>query len=57
MAKLVQFLPGRPGQEPGYSLEIFNAAGENIAVVTVGEYQIGPFTANESLHVRSLAEA
>ena len=57
VATVVDFHPGRPGQEPGYSLEIFNAAGENIAVVTVGEYQIGPFTANESLHVRSLAEA
>jgi hypothetical protein len=54
---VVEFHPGRPGQEPGYSLEVFNAVGETVAVVTVRESQIEPLTANELLHVRALAGA
>lgn len=49
--------PGQPGQEPGYSLEVFNAVGDTVAVVTVGESAIVPLNANELLHVRPLAEA
>ncbi len=56
VATLVEHHPGRPGQEDGYSLEVFNAVGETVAVVTVGESQIEPLTANELLHVRPLAE-
>ena len=47
----------QPGQEPGDTLEVFNAVGETIAVVTVHESQVAPLTANELLHVRALAEA
>jgi hypothetical protein len=36
-------------------LEVFNAVGGSIAVVTVRESQIEPLTANELLHVRPLA--
>ena len=54
---MVESHPGRPGQEPGYSLEVFNAVGETIAVVTVRESQIESLTANELLHVRALAGA
>ena len=54
VATVVEFHPGQPGQEPGYSLEVFNAVGETVAVVTVRESQIQPLTANELLHVRAL---
>lgn len=54
LATVVEFHPGRPGQEPGYSLEVFNAVGETVALVTVRESQIEPLTANELLHVRAL---
>ena len=56
VATVVEFHPDRPGQEPGYSLEVFNAVGETVAVVTVRESQIEPLTANELLHVRALAQ-
>lgn len=55
VATLVEFHSGRPGQESGYSLEVFNAVGDTVAVVTVRESQIEPLTANELLHVRPLA--
>ena len=57
VATIVEYHEGRPGQEPGYTLEVFNAVGESVAVVTVRESQIEPLTANELLHVRPLAEA
>jgi len=53
---VVEYHPGRPGQEPGYSLEVFNAVGDTVAVVTVRESQIEPLTSNELLHVRQLAQ-
>lgn len=53
---VVEYHPGRPDQEPGYSLEVFNAVGDTVAVVTVRECQIEPLTSNELLHVRQLAE-
>jgi hypothetical protein len=36
----------------GYSLEVFNATGETIAVVVVEEDQIEPLQSDEILHVR-----
>ena len=54
---MVEYHPGQPGQEPGYSLEVFNAVGDTVAVVTVRESAIVPLNANELLHVRPLAEA
>ena len=57
VATIVEYHEGRPGQEPGYTLEVFNAVGESVAVVTVRESQIEPLTANELLHVRPLAGA
>ena len=56
VATVVEYHPGRPGQEPGYSLEVFNAVGETVAVVTVRESQIEPLTSGDLLHVRPLAE-
>jgi hypothetical protein len=57
VATVVEYHAGQPGQEPGYSLEVFNAVGDSVAVVTVRESAIEPLNANELLHVRPLAEA
>jgi hypothetical protein len=46
-----------PDDEDGYSLEVFNAVGETIAVIAVAESQIEPLMTNEVLHVRVLEEA
>ena len=40
--------------EDGYSLEIFNALGDTIAVVTVPESMIDPLTKDEVFTVRSV---
>jgi len=57
VATIAETHPGRPGQEAGYSLEVFSAVGETIAVVTVRESQVEPLNGNEVLHVRQLDEA
>lgn len=57
VATLVEFHSGRPGQEPGHTVEVFNAVGETVDVVTVRESQIAPLTADELLSVRLLARA
>jgi hypothetical protein len=57
VATVVEAHPGRPGQEAGYSLEVFNALGQTIAVVTVRESQIESLADNEVLRVRRLDEA
>lgn len=57
VATVVEQHSGRPGQEPGYTLEVFNAVGESVDVVTVRESQIEPLTANELLTVRPLVAA
>ena len=46
-----------PNGEDGYSLEVFNAIGETIAVLVVSESQIEPLMRNEVLHIRVLDEA
>jgi len=56
VATIVEAHPGRSGQEPGYSVEVFNAVGDTLAVVTVRESQIEPLTNDEVLHVRRLGE-
>ena len=43
------------GGEVGYSIEIFNAVGDTIAVTAVPESFLQELTDNEILHVRSLA--
>lgn len=57
LATLVEVHEGGPGQETGYSLEVFNAVGETIAVMVVEESKIRPVNRNEILHVRQLDEA
>ena len=44
------------GGEPGYSIEIFNALGETLAVTVVAESCLQPLTARDIIHVRSLAD-
>ncbi len=56
VATVVECHPGSPGQEPGYTLEVFNAIGQSVDVVTVRESQIEPLTATELLTVRPMAE-
>ena len=55
VATIVEYYEGRPGQEPGYELEVFNAIGGTIAVVTVSESQIARLRKDEVLSVRPLA--
>jgi len=57
LATIVEYHKGRPGQEPGYSLEVFNAVGETVAVITLRESQIESLSAQEILHVRPLTTA
>jgi hypothetical protein len=54
LATIVEIHP-KNGGEIGYSIEIFNAVGETLAVTTVPESALEELTANEVLHVRSLA--
>jgi hypothetical protein len=54
VATIVEYHPISAGED-GYSLEIFNALGETIAVITVSESALQPLTSNEVLSVRSLA--
>jgi hypothetical protein len=44
-----------PGGEDGYSLEVFNALGDTIAVITVPESSIESLTEDEVFSVRSFA--
>ncbi len=44
-----------PDGEDGYSLEVFNALGETIAVITVSESAIAPLSEKEIFSVRALA--
>jgi hypothetical protein len=55
VATVVEHHAGRPSQEPGYSLEVFTAVGQTVAVVTVRESQVAPLAANQPFHVRALA--
>jgi hypothetical protein len=55
LATVVDFHPGVPGQEPGYSLEVFNAVGDTVAVIALGESQIETLREDEILCARVLA--
>lgn len=56
VATIVEYHPATDGED-GYSLEVFNAVGETIAVLVVSESQIEPLMNNEVLHTRVLDEA
>ena len=52
IAAVVDQHEGGPGQETGYSLEVFNAVGDTVAVVVVEGSKIFTVHANEILQVR-----
>ena len=52
LATVVERYRGAPGQEPGYELEVFNAVGETVAVVSVRESQVEAPRRDERLCVR-----
>jgi len=54
IAVLVDYVPHPAGGEDGCVLEIFNAVGESLAVVTVKESDVEPLQADEVLAVRTL---
>ena len=55
IATLVEFVPHPAGGPRGCVLEVFNALGESIRVITVPETAIEPLRADEVLAVRPLA--
>jgi len=56
IATIVEYHPVTGGED-GYSLEVFNAPGDTIAVITVPESAIESLTENEVFSVRSLVAA
>ncbi|PIG93539.1 DUF4926 domain-containing protein [Gloeocapsopsis sp. IPPAS B-1203] len=56
VAMIVEHHPVTNGED-GYSLEVFNAVGETVAVFVVSESQIEPLMRNEVLHIRVLDAA
>lgn len=56
IATVVEHHPVAKG-EAGYSLEVFNTAGETIAVFAVGESQISALDSKGVLHVRQMEKA
>lgn len=55
VATIVEHLPGQ-NREDGYALEVFNAVGDTIAVITVPESAVEPLTADVIPAVRQLAK-
>ena len=47
VATVVETHPGGQECETGYSLEVFNAVGETIAVITLPESEIEPLALDE----------
>ncbi len=59
VATVVESLPATEasGGQPGYVLEVFNALGETVAVVTVAVSDVEPLRASEVLSVRPFEPA
>lgn len=57
IATLIEYVPHPKGAEEGCILEIFNALGNSIAVVTVPISAIEPLRADEIMSVRQLEKA
>lgn len=53
VATIVEHHPVSQGED-GYSLEIFNALGETISVITLPESALEPLAENEIFTVRTL---
>lgn len=56
VATIVEYHPSETSED-GYSLEVFNAIGDTIAVVIVSESEIETLKDNEVFSVRSLEAA
>lgn len=56
LATVVEHYEAAPGQEPGYELEVCNAVGDTVAVVSVRESQVEAPRSDERLCVRAAAE-
>ena len=56
VATIVEYLPAIDGED-GYALEVFNAIGETLAVITVPESAVEPLTADRIPSVRPLAKS
>ena len=56
VATIIEHHPVSDGED-GYSLELFNALGDTIAVITLPESAIEPLTEDEIFSVRSLEVA
>lgn len=56
IATVVEHHPVSKGED-GYTLEVFNAVGDTITMLTVPQSTIEPLTANEIISVRLLATA
>lgn len=54
VATIVEYHPVAE-EEDGYTLEVFNALGDTIAVITISESAIAPLTEKEIFNVRQLA--
>lgn len=57
VATLIDYVPHPAGGEEGAVLELFNAVGESIAVITVPLSFIAPLQSNQIPAVRSLSRA
>jgi hypothetical protein len=57
IATLLDFVPHPRNGSRGCVLEVFNALGESLAVITVPETDIQPLLADQVLAVRPLAKA
>jgi len=57
LATVVEQYGGASDQEPGYELEVFNAVGETVAVITVRESQVEAPRRDERLCVRHAVES
>lgn len=55
VATIVEHLPGKDCED-GYALEVFNAVGDTIAVITVPQSAVEPLTAAVIPSVRPLAQ-
>ncbi len=57
VATVVDQHEGEEGQEPGYSVEVFNAVGETIAVLVVAESELEHISEKGIFNVRQFDEA
>ena len=56
VATIVEYLPGKDCED-GYALEVFNAVGDSIAVITVPQSAVEPLTADRIPSVRPRAKS